>query len=435
MTRARSRFVPAAASGTLPGTLPGTRPGTEPAATRGRCARLVLAAALLSIAPLAGLPGVAPSDAAATETAPARSTAKPVQKPAPQSVQPAAQKPAQKPAQTSSQTSAPTKSRAALPVTQAADYPARPEVRDFVRDMVERHGFDETALLATFGRTRTAETAIRLMQPAAPGFKRSWIAYRARFVEPIRIREGLRFWASNADAVRRASQRYGVPEEILVSIIGVETIYGRNTGDFRVMDALTTLSFDYPRRAAYFREELEHYLLLAREAGFDPLDWRGSFAGAVGLPQFMPASIRRHAVDFDGDGRVDLRGSATDAIGSVASFLANHGWQAGGPTHFTAAVEDEIRARPAVEAGIPPRLVALELADLGVTSPQEIPVGEKLSLIDLPNGDDTTHYVLGANNFWVVTRYNRSYFYAMAVIDLARALREAMPPAQARARE
>ena len=381
-------------------------------------------ATLLLAAALVGLPCLVPAMAVAAEPGTAKTSGtRPASTPAAKS----AAKPDAKPAAA--------RPKPTGPATVAADYPGRAEVREFVREMVERHGFDEAALLATFGRTRSSDIAIRLMQPAPPGFKRSWIAYRARFVEPVRIREGLRFWTSNADAVRRAAQRFGIPEEILVSIIGVETIYGRNTGDFRVMDALTTLSFDYPRRAAYFREELEQYLLLARDAGFDPLDWRGSFAGAIGLPQFMPASIRRHAVDFDGDGRIDLRGSPADAIGSVASFLANHGWQTGGPTHFSATVENEIRAKPAIEAGIPPKLGTLELAELGVTSPQEIPVGEKLSLIDLPNGDDTTHYVLGATNFWVVTRYNRSYFYAMAVIDLARALREAMPPAQARARD
>jgi membrane-bound lytic murein transglycosylase B len=394
------------------------------------------APSLLLAAALAGLPGLLPAPAVAAEPGAAKASGtRPASNPAANPAANTAENTAAKPTANRDAKPAPVRPKPSAPATVAADYPARAEVREFVREMVERHGFDEAALLATFGRTRSSDLAIRLMQPAPPGFKRSWIAYRARFVEPTRIREGLRFWASNADAVRRAAQRFGVPEEILVSIIGVETIYGRNTGDFRVMDALTTLSFDYARRAAYFREELEQYLLLAREAGFDPLDWRGSFAGAIGLPQFMPASIRRHAVDFDGDGRIDLRGSSADAIGSVASFLANHGWQAGGPTHFSATVVDDVRAKPAVEAGIPPKLGALELAELGVTSPQEIPVGEKLSLIDLPNGDDTTHYVLGATNFWVVTRYNRSYFYAMAVIDLARALREAMPLAQARVRD
>jgi len=309
----------------------------------------------------------------------------------------------------------------------AADFAGRDDVRAFVRELHERHGFDPPRLLDVFARTRPAPASIRLMTPAPPGTRRSWSAYRARFVEPVRIRAGLRFWSQHAPAIGRAAEVYGVPEEILVSIIGVETLYGRHTGDFRVIDALATLAFDYPRRAAYFREELEHYLLLAREGRFDPLAWRGSFAGAIGLPQFMPGSIRRHAVDFDGDGRIDLIGSPVDAVGSVARFLADHGWRAGAATHYPVVLADEIRARPAVEAGIPPALTMLELQPMGITSPVEIPVAEKLSLIDLPDGDDPTRYVLGAHNFWVVTRYNRSYFYAMAVIDLAETLREGRP--------
>jgi membrane-bound lytic murein transglycosylase B len=311
------------------------------------------------------------------------------------------------------------------PAPPLPDYAGREEVREFARSMAERHGFDEAALLGVLGQARGSRAAIRLMAPAPPGFKRSWVAYRGRFVEPTRIREGLRFWRENADALGRAAERWGVPAEVIVAIIGVETIYGRNTGDFRVIDALSTLAFDYPRRAAYFREELEQYLLLAREGGFDPLAWRGSFAGAVGLPQFMPGSIRRHAVDFDGDGRIDLRGSAVDAVGSVASFLANHGWQAGGPTHFPVEVADEARAQAAIDGGSPPRMTMTELGALGLTSPREVPADLRLTLIDLPNGDGTTTYVLGANNFWVVTRYNRSFFYAMAVIDLAQALKDA----------
>jgi membrane-bound lytic murein transglycosylase B len=360
--------------------------------------------------------GVPPASRIAFEIARATASPRPAQAQAAARAQAASK-------ETASPKAAAKPATARRPAPPAADFGDRADVRDFVRTMADRHGFDETALLGAFGRTRASELATRLMAPAPPGFKRSWIAYRARFVEPVRLREGQRFWREHASVLRRASERYGVPESIIVSIIGVETIYGRNTGDFRVMDALATLAFDYPRRAAYFREELEQYLLLSREAGFDPLEWRGSFAGAVGLPQFMPGSIRRHAVDFDGDGRIDLRNSPADAIGSVARFLANHGWIADAPTHFAATVEDETRARPAVEAGIPPKLSPMQLAELGVSSPQELPADTKLSLIDLPNGDDTTHYVLGANNFWVITQYNRSYFYAMAVIDLARALK------------
>jgi len=324
----------------------------------------------------------------------------------------------------------PAPATATAPADSAAssiDWPSRDDVKRFVRMMSEKHGFDEIELLSIFSQARMSETVVRLMAPAPPGFRRSWTVYRSRFVEPFRIREGLRFWRDNAAAVSRASQRYGVPPEIIVSIIGVETIYGRQVGDFRVLDTLTTLAFEYPRRGEYFREELEQYLLLARESGFNPALWKGSFAGAVGLPQFMPASIRRHAVDFDGDGRIDLRNSPTDAIGSVARFLANHGWRSGAPTHFTAVLEDEARAQPGVAAGIPPALSRTDLAAMGVTSTQPLPADEPLSLIDLPNGDQTTSYVLGAHNFYVITRYNRSYFYAMAVIDLARELKADQP--------
>jgi membrane-bound lytic murein transglycosylase B len=313
-----------------------------------------------------------------------------------------------------------------------SDWTNRDDVREFVREMASRHGFSEAELTEVFARTRASETAVRLMTPAPAGAKKSWSQYRSRFIEPVRMREGLRFWREHRATLRRASARFGVPEEIIVSIIGIETLYGRQAGDFRVMDALTTLTFDYPRRAAFFREELEQYLLLARDNGFDPLQWRGSFAGAVGLPQFMPGSIRRHAIDFDGDGRIDLRASPSDAIGSVANFLVNHGWRPGGPTHFPALVKDEILAVTAVQAGIPPKLSIAELAAQGVSSPRPLPEGEPLSLIDLPDGDLPTQYVLGAHNFYVITRYNRSYFYAMAVIDFARELRSALDNASAR---
>jgi membrane-bound lytic murein transglycosylase B len=313
-----------------------------------------------------------------------------------------------------------------------SDWTNRDDVREFIREMASRHGFSEAELTEVFARTRASETAVRLMTPAPAGAKKSWSQYRSRFIEPVRMREGLRFWREHRATLRRASARFGVPEEIIVSIIGIETLYGRQAGDFRVMDALTTLTFDYPRRAAFFREELEQYLLLARDNGFDPLQWRGSFAGAVGLPQFMPGSIRRHAIDFDGDGRIDLRASPSDAIGSVANFLVNHGWRPGGPTHFPALVKDEILAVTAVQAGIPPKLSIAELAAQGVSSPRPLPEGEPLSLIDLPDGDLPTQYVLGAHNFYVITRYNRSYFYAMAVIDFARELRGALDSANAR---
>ena len=320
-----------------------------------------------------------------------------------------------------------TRAPAALagPALAAVDYSTRDDVRQFIADLVERHGFDADELSRAFTQIRSDGSVIRLMQPPSAGFKRSWAAYRTRFLDPLRIREGVRFWREHEADIRRASQQYGVPEEIIVGIIGVETIYGRITGDYRVVDALTVLAFDYPRRAAFFRSELEQFLLYTRESGLAPESIKGSFAGAIGLPQFMPGSIRRHAVDFDGDGRIDLRASPVDAIGSVARFLAEHGWRRDETTRLPVLFADEARLRPLVEAGIEPRFTLAELANHGIGSVAGVPGDMKLALIDLPNGDGPVSYYLGTPNFYVITRYNRSSFYAMAVIELGEALREA----------
>lgn len=298
----------------------------------------------------------------------------------------------------------------------------REDIRGFVEAMVERHGFDRDALTRTLGEARRIPAVLRLIAPPAPTFKRSWEAYRARFLDPLRVREGLRFWQTHEAALVRAQQTWQVPPEIVVAIIGVETIYGRMTGDFRVIDALATLAFDYPRRADFFRDELEQYLLFARDEQADVFGVRGSFAGAIGLPQFMPGSIRRHATDFDGDGRIDLRSSPVDAIGSVARFLARHGWIGGEPTHFPIDVREPASIPRLIEAGIEPRFLPAELEALGIGSPQAIPPEMPLALIDLPNADRPPTYLLGARNFYVITRYNRSSFYAMAVIELANVL-------------
>lgn len=305
------------------------------------------------------------------------------------------------------------------------DYASRAEVREFVREMSTRHGFDQAELLQWFSQVRYSARVVSLMTPAPPGTKRSWAAYRSRTLDPIRVEVGLAFWRDNQDNIKRASDRFGIPPEIIVSIIGIETMYGRYTGNFRVLDTLTTLAFDFPRRAEFFRSELEQFLLLVRDQRLDPFGPRGSYAGAMGVPQFMPGSIRRHAVDFDSDGRIDLMRSNSDAVGSVASFLANHGWRPGEPTHFQARLASEAKATPLIEAGIEPKFTIAQLATYGVTSPQKVPPAMPLALIDLPNGDDPTSYYLGATNFYVITRYNRSSFYAMAVIDLAAELRGA----------
>jgi len=307
----------------------------------------------------------------------------------------------------------------------AGAFAERAETREFIRQMSERHGFDERSLEKIFADVRREPVVLKLIAPPPPDFKRSWEAYRARFLDPLRVRGGAAFWNEHADALERATRVYGVPAEVIVAIIGVETIYGRVTGEFRVIDALATLAFDYPRRSAYFREELEQFLLLSRETGADVFAARGSFAGAIGLPQFMPGSIRRYAIDFDGDGRIDLRSNPTDAIGSVARFLAEHGWVPGGPVYYPSRIDEGARLAPLIDAGIEPQFSSEQLSGFGVSPMGDVPAGTSLALIDLPNGGAAPTYLLGARNFYVITRYNRSSFYAMAVLELADALRSA----------
>lgn len=308
-------------------------------------------------------------------------------------------------------------------VERRLSYPERDDVREFIRLMVSRHGFSESWLDEVFAQARHSPRAVTLMTPAPTGARRSWQTYRDRVVDPARVEAGLAFWREHDSWIRRATDRFGVPGEIIVAIIGVETLYGRVTGDFRVLDTLTTLSFDYLRRAEFFRTELEQFLLLVRDNRLDPTGPRGSYAGAIGVPQFMPGSIRRHAVDFDGDGRVDLQRSVADAVGSVASFLVNHGWRVGEPSHFPASVADLGRVETLIAAGIEPQFSFDQLKSAGVSSSVPVPGSLKLALVDLPNIDQPPTFFLGANNFYVVTRYNRSSFYAMGVLLLAAELR------------
>jgi membrane-bound lytic murein transglycosylase B len=312
-------------------------------------------------------------------------------------------------------------------VVDAVDYSTRSEIREFIGQMVEKHQFDNDELMRVFSQVKHSDVIVRLMTPGTPGpsgVRRSWHNYRERVLDPLRQREGARFWREHEGAIRRAAEQYGVPEEIIVGIIGVETIYGRITGDFRVIDALSVLTFDYTRRAEFFRGELEQFLLFARENNLDMLNVRGSFAGAIGLPQFMPSSIRRYAVDFDGDGRIDLRRSATDAIGSVARFLAEHGWQRGQATHYSLRHDNEARLAPLIQAGVLPSFTRADLQEFGVVADAMMADDMKVALIDLPNAADPVSYYLGTMNFYAITRYNRSSFYAMSVIELGRVLRE-----------
>lgn len=299
-----------------------------------------------------------------------------------------------------------------------------PEAAAFASDLAQRHGFDADLLLTQFAATRPNQQVLQLIAPPTSPTQRSWERYRPRFVNAQRIAGGVSFWQENALTLARARALYGVPEEVIVAIIGVETVYGRNTGGFSVLEALATLAFQYPRRAEYFRSELEQFLLLTRENGLDPLAVKGSFAGAIGIPQFMPGSQRRYAIDFDGDQRVDLSNSVDDAIGSVARFLEQHGWQPGQPV----AVPARLPGTPdpsLLEAGIRPSLRVGDLFERGIvaTAAPESTV----TLVDLVSPGQATEYWLGFENFYVITRYNRSSFYAMSVFQLAEEIRRAMP--------
>ena len=307
-------------------------------------------------------------------------------------------------------------------------YAGRADVRDFIDELAVRDGFNAAELTALFAQIEPLPRVLDLIRPPTTPKAKSWLAYRAIFVEPKRIAAGRTFMETHARALARAQARHGVPREIIAAIIGVETLYGRNTGNFETLSTLTPLAFDYPPRSALFRAELRELLLLARESGRDPASFRGSFAGALGLPQFLPSSLRRLGTDFDGDGRVDIAGSAEDAIGSVANYLADYGWQRDAPIAMRVRIEGDAAA--ALAAGIEPVRTPGEWRAAGLAwsnysgggtadDVPELPV----ALIDLPSPDVPAEYRFGYRNFWVLTRYNRSNNYAAAVMDLAAALK------------
>ena len=305
------------------------------------------------------------------------------------------------------------------------------EVRAFLDDIAARDGFDRAELNTLMAQVRYVDAAVQLVKPAPPGKPKNWQAYSRLTVESQRINGGVKFWDENADALKRAEALYGVPAEIIVAIIGVETVYGRNTGRFRVVDALATLAFSYPEapqrrdRMAFFRNELESTLLFARQTGIDPLSLKGSFAGAIGMPQFMPSSVMKYAVDFDGDGKVDLLGSSTDAIGSVAAFLSSHGWEReqAGPLVYAASVSPSKEWEPMINQGLVAKYRKPELLAAGVSTEAAAPEQQSYGLVDLQNGAEPTEYWLANANFFAITQYNRSYFYAMSVVELGRAVR------------
>jgi membrane-bound lytic murein transglycosylase B len=307
-------------------------------------------------------------------------------------------------------------------------YGLRTDVLAFAAEVAAQRGLPREWLLQQLAQARRIEAVRKLVMPPPAGTAKNWAAYRARFIEPQRIAAGLGFWRDNESWLAQAEQTYGVPAEIVVAIVGVETFYGRVTGNFRVIDALATLAFDFPSgrkdRSAFFRSELEAYFVMCAQQGIEPLSLRGSFAGAMGLPQFMPGSINRYAVDLDGDGHIDLNHSSADVVGSVANYLAAFGWQRGLPTHYGVAVPVDASDRAALLApDILPSFNAAQFSERGAVLDEAGRAhAGPMALVELQNGAQAPSYVAGTQNFYAVTRYNWSSYYAMAVIDLAQTL-------------
>jgi len=307
----------------------------------------------------------------------------------------------------------------------------RPEARSYAEQLAAERGLPLDPIVAALQDSRYNATVARLIAPSPPGRKvwRSWITYRARFVEPKRIKWGVQFWEENQTLLNQAAQRYGVPASIIASIIGVETLYGRNMGSFRVLDALATLAFDYPdparpERAEMFRGQLGDFITLALQDKL-ALDARGSYAGAIGMPQFMPGSIKRYAVDGDHDGHIDLANSVADSVMSVGNFLVEHGWQRGLPVFAPVILPPDPSAL--ASGGLQPTQTWASLqaagARLAPGARSDGWLDRPLGVVDLEEeARGTVQYRTATPNFFALTQYNRSYFYATAVADLAAAL-------------
>ena len=300
-----------------------------------------------------------------------------------------------------------------------ADYENRNSVKGFVNEVAKKDGFDPQQLLSIFEQVEKKQRIIDLISRPAEKAK-PWHEYREIFVTAPRIAAGVEFWEENEAALNRAGSKFGIPIEIIVAVIGVETNYGRNKGSFRVMDALSTLAFDYPPRARFFRSELRELLLLAREENKDPLELIGSYAGAMGYGQFIPSSFRAYAIDFDGDGARDIWSNRTDAIGSVANYFFRHGWDGEGPIAVPVTVTDE-RADQFANQGLKPKRSIAELRKAGVEH-VSLP-DQTLGALFRLEGNGGWEYWLGLHDFYVITRYNHSHMYALAVVQLSAAVR------------
>mgnify|MGYP001398370404 FL=1 len=303
----------------------------------------------------------------------------------------------------------------------AGDYAENLAAQEFFEEMEERHNFDEFELRKLFSQVYRDQSILDFI--SKPAEKRlAWREYRGIFLDDARIKNGIKFWKENENVIGEVSDRSGVPEEIITAIIGVETRYGKVMGDHRVVSALSTLAFDYPPRSRFFRKELEAFLLLTREEGKSPVELKGSYAGAMGYGQFMPSSYRAYAVDSDRDGKRDIWNSRADAIGSVANYLSAHNWEKDAGVATRVELDSEFRELPEnLFSDMRPNLTGSQLLKMGFKVPSTH-LEKTVALIRL-RSDAESEYWLGEWNFYVITRYNRSPMYAMAVLQLAQALR------------
>lgn len=302
----------------------------------------------------------------------------------------------------------------------------RRDVQIWIWDMHLKHGFSANDLKALF---RTVSPEPKIIQAISKPFEEvTWNKYRERFVNDVRAKEGVQFWKENAAALKKAEEQYGVPAEVIVAIIGVETNYGKNKGSYPVLQSLATLAFDYPPRAAFFKKELEQFLLLTREEKLDPKTIYGSYAGAMGTPQFIPSSYREYAVDFTGKGKRDLINNTDDAIGSVANYFKMHGWQAGEPVAYMAqGYGSEYERLATTNPKDPkPKISLGEFAQFNILPKDKNALKNKdrLAAFLILKTDDKPEYWLALQNFYAITRYNHSVNYAMAVHQLSQRIRE-----------
>lgn len=337
-------------------------------------------------------------------------------------------------------TAAPETKTAPSQVTTAAEPAAPEEVRydsyleypeaQAMITTLKAEGFSESYLQQVLSEAKRQESILKAI--ARPAEKRlTWGEYREIFIKPKRISQGVAFWQENRAALERAEATYGVPAEIIVAIIGVETRYGRITGSYRVVDALATLGFDYPRRGEFFRGQLMEYLRLVQEEGTDFTAHKGSYAGAMGYGQFIPSSYRNFAIDFDGDGKRDIWENKTDAIGSVANYFAEHGWKSGEPVLSAVALPENLEEEwfGKGRKGLTPVVTLQQWQQRGVVAQLQRPPQDKATLLRLEIGEDM-QYWLGLHNFYVITRYNHSNLYAMAVYRLSEQIRQAYDQAE-----